>query len=177
MLEKFRNDRGRSYDRYVVIGTSGSGKTTLARGLSDELGYPHVELDAIHWLPDWEMKPLEDFRADVREATDRPRWIVDGNYSKVRDIVWSRAEAVIWLDLPFWTVFRRILKRTLVRGVTRKRLWNGNTENLLESFLPPEGIVWWSVKTWFRRRREYPKILAKPEYRHLDVFRCKEFPS
>ena len=167
----FCHTDGTPHDRYVVIGTSGSGKTTLAGQMADRFGYPHVELDALHWLPDWQMKPTDEFRSDVRRALQGPRWIVDGNYSKVRDVVWSRAEAVIWLDLPFWTVFRRILTRTLVRGMTRKRLWNGNRENLLESFLPPEGIVWWSVKTWFRRRREYPEILARPEHAHLTVYR------
>ena len=117
------------------------------------------------------MKPIEEFRRQVRREVEKRRWIVDGNYSKVRDIVWARAEAVIWLDLPFHVVLWRSLKRSLVRGLTGKELWNGNTENLIESFLPPDGIVWWSIKTWFRRRREYPKILARPEFDHLEVFR------
>jgi adenylate kinase family enzyme len=170
-ITDFYHTDGEPHDRYVVIGTSGSGKTTLAGRLADRVDYPHIELDALHWLPDWKMKPVDQFRADVRRALDRPTWVVDGNYSKVRQTVWSRAEAVIWLDLPFWTVFGRILKRTLIRGLTGKELWNGNRENLLESFLPPDGIVWWSVKTWFRRRREYPEIIARPEYAHLTVYR------
>jgi adenylate kinase family enzyme len=49
----------------VVIGTSGSGKTTLARALAALFGCPHVELDALHWEPDWTPAAPEVFRARV----------------------------------------------------------------------------------------------------------------
>ncbi len=39
--------------RISVVGTSGSGKTTLARDISQLLGIPHVELDYLHWEPNW----------------------------------------------------------------------------------------------------------------------------
>ena len=39
--------------RVVVIGTSCAGKTTFARALARILTFPHIELDALHWLPNW----------------------------------------------------------------------------------------------------------------------------
>ena len=39
--------------RLVVVGTSGSGKTTVAGQLALILGVPHIELDSLHWEPDW----------------------------------------------------------------------------------------------------------------------------
>ena len=91
-----------------VVGTSAVGKTTLARALAALLGVPHVELDALHWEPNWTEAPDEMLRERV--ARDRRRrWVVDGNYSKVRDLVWERVEAVVWLDLPLRTVLWRTL--------------------------------------------------------------------
>jgi len=84
--------------RVAVIGTTGSGKTTLARHIAKRRGIPHIELDALHWEANWTETPLTVFRARVSEAVAPPAWITDGNYSKVRDIVWGRADTIIWLS-------------------------------------------------------------------------------
>jgi len=68
----------------VVVGTSGSGKTTFARRLAAGLGIPHVELDALHWEPEWTEATDEVLRARVAEATAQDAWVVDGNCSRVR---------------------------------------------------------------------------------------------
>jgi len=44
---------GPEFARTVVVGSSCAGKTTFAAALSARLGVPHVQLDALHWLPDW----------------------------------------------------------------------------------------------------------------------------
>ena len=54
--------------RVVVVGCSGSGKTTFARQLARLLGSPHIELDALHWLPNWVPRPTNEFRALVAQA-------------------------------------------------------------------------------------------------------------
>jgi hypothetical protein len=56
---------GSSYRRIVVIGTTGSGKSTMAEHIAARLGLPFVELDALHWQPDWRPASLEEMRARV----------------------------------------------------------------------------------------------------------------
>ncbi|TFH35053.1 MAG: adenylate kinase, partial [Anaerolineales bacterium] len=55
-------------DRIVIVGTSCSGKTSLAQELAQIQNVPHIELDTLHWLPDWQMRPLQEFRAAVSAA-------------------------------------------------------------------------------------------------------------
>jgi adenylate kinase family enzyme len=162
-----------SSKRIVVIGTTGSGKTTLARRLAERLGVPHVELDALHWEPNWTMAPLETFRERVAQALEGEAWVIDGNYSKVRDIVWSRADTIIWLDYPFLAIFARLIRRTLRRLITREELWNGNRERWQEQFFSRESLFLWMLRTYRRRRREYPELLQRPEYAHLSVVRLR----
>ena len=159
--------------RIVVIGTSGSGKTTTARQLAQRLGRPHVELDALHWEPNWTEAPLDVFRARVIEALKDDAWVVDGNYSKVRDIVWSRADTVVWLDYSLPVILWRLVWRTLRRSLLREELWSGNRESLRMSLFSRESIVLWALQTYRRRRREYPVLLARPEYAHLTVLHLR----
>src|SRR5215213_5524259 len=91
-------DRAALPQRIVVVGTSGSGKTTLARELAQRCSLPHIEMDALHWGPNWTEAPIEVFRQRVELALEAPGWVVDGNYSKLRNLVWRRAELIVWLD-------------------------------------------------------------------------------
>jgi adenylate kinase family enzyme len=160
-----------SHRRVVVIGTSGSGKTTLARRLAARLDIPHVELDAIYWGPDWSPAPREVFRECVAQALVGDAWTIDGNYSVVRDIVWGRADTVVWLDHPLPVVMGRVTWRTIRRTVKREELWNGNREQLRNAFFSRESIIWWAFSTYRRRRKEYPILFSQPEYAHLAVVR------
>jgi adenylate kinase family enzyme len=155
--------------RISVVGTTGSGKTTLALQAAQRLQIPHIELDALHWEPNWTAVSDRVFRARVAEALSGDRWIVDGNYSKVRDIVWSRADTVVFLDYSFWVVMKRLLRRTLRRSLKREELWNGNRENIQKSFFSQESIVLWMLQTYQRNRKKYPVLFQQPEYAHLSV--------
>ncbi len=155
--------------RVVVVGTTGSGKTTTARRIAHSLGIECVELDRLHWRPGWVEAPLEEFRAAAAAATAGNRWVVDGNYRQVRAILWSRATHIVWLDRPFLLVFWRVLLRTVRRVASQQELFSGNRESFRQSFLSRDSIIWWMVTTHARRRREYPRLLARPEHRHLEV--------
>ncbi len=155
-------------ERVVVIGTSGSGKTHLAQRLAAVLGVDHIELDALHWGPNWTEAEPEAFRADVAEALSESRWVVDGNYSTVRDITWGGATHLIWLNFGFPVIFGRMLRRTLGRMISGEELWAGNRESWRTLF-SSDSMLLWVIKTYPRRRREYPALLCGDEFSHLEV--------
>jgi adenylate kinase family enzyme len=165
-------DPGRNR-RIAVVGTTGTGKTTFASRLARRFECPHVELDALHWEPGWKEAPLDVFRERVKEALVGPRWVVDGNYSRVRDIVWTRADTVVWLDYPLPIVLWRLLRRTVRRVVTREELWNGNRERFWSQFLSTDSLFLWALQTYGRRRREYPVLFKEPRHAHLTVIRLR----
>ena len=104
--------------RILVLGRTGSGKTTLARELAAAVGVPHVELDALYFGPQFSTVPLPLLRERTSAAIAGDRWVTDGNKSAVRDLVWPRADTVIWLDYPLavslWRLGKRALWRTSV---------------------------------------------------------------
>ncbi|MCS6995029.1 MAG: AAA family ATPase [Anaerolineales bacterium] len=161
------------YTRLVVIGVTGSGKSTLAERLARKLDLTFIELDALHWRPGWVEAPDDEFRALTDQATRAPRWVVAGNYHIVRDLVWPRAQAVLWLDYPFWTVFWRLTGRIFRRWWQRELIWGTNRETLWVHFkFWSDDSLWrWLLKTYWRRKREFPQLLALPEHRHLHVYR------
>jgi adenylate kinase family enzyme len=155
--------------RIAVVGTSGSGKTTLASRLARRLGIPHVELDALHWGPNWTPSAWEVFRERVCQALSGDAWTTDGNYSRVRDIVWSRADTVVWLDYSLPVVLGRVTRRTMKRTLAREELWSGNRERFWAAFFSRDSIVWWALRTYRRRKKEYPLLFCQPEYAHLHI--------
>jgi adenylate kinase family enzyme len=159
------------YRRLIVVGVTGSGKSTLAERLAEKLRLDYVELDALFWLPNWVGTPDEEFAAKVDAATRGERWVVAGNYSRVRSIMWPRAQAIIWIDYPLATVFWQLLKRTIRRTWKRELLWNTNTERFLPhlKLWSDESLFRWLFKTYWRRKREYPQLFAMPENEHLTI--------
>jgi adenylate kinase family enzyme len=132
--------------RVLVAGASGAGKTTLASRISRLLGVPHVEIDALFHGADWVRRPR--FEDDVRRFVARPAWVTEWQYGSVRPLLAERADLLVWLDLPRRVVLRQVISRTLRRRVLRERMWNGNVEPPLRTFLTdPEHIVRWAWQT------------------------------
>jgi adenylate kinase family enzyme len=161
-----------SHRRISIVGTIGSGKTTFARKTSRRLDAPHIELDALHWEPNWVEAPNDLFRERVKRSLQGDSWVVDGNYHQVRDLVWNRADTVVWLDYPFRTIIGRLARRTMRRILTHERLWNGNQEHIRGLFTR-DSVFLWAIRTYRRRRRQYPILLSRSENSHLTVVRLR----
>jgi adenylate kinase family enzyme len=159
--------------RISVIGTSGSGKSRMARSLAAALGAEFLELDSVYHQADWAPLEATEFRDRVAAAAAGERWVIDGGYSAVRDIVWARADTVVWLDLPKRTVMRRLIWRTLRRVAGRTELWNGNRERWRNLFTwdKEESVIAWAWQTHASRRERYAGLLADPANARLRFVR------
>lgn len=159
--------------RILVVGVSGSGKSRAASRLAQLLDYPLIELDAIHWLSDWQEMPRPQIRLKVAELIKNPTWVIDGNYSYLRDITWANADTLIWLNYRLPLILWRLTKRTYHRLTTREILWNGNVENLRSAFVGRESLFRWALHSYAVHRRNYPLALEDPRYAHLRVYRFR----
>ncbi len=156
--------------RIVIIGTTGTGKTTLANQVGQPLGYPHIELDALFWEPNWREAETSAFRDRAEKALEGESWVVDGNYTgKVIDIVWSRADTLVWLDYSLPVTTWRLIIRTLRRLVTQERLWSGNRERWRTLLSADQSLLLWAFKTHGKHLRQFPELLTETEYAHVRV--------
>jgi adenylate kinase family enzyme len=156
--------------RILVAGVAGAGKTTLARRLSFVRGLPHTEIDGLFHGPGWTPRP--EFLDDVRALVASDAWVTEWQYRQVRELLLSRAELLVWMDLPTHVVMRRVVRRTLSRRFRRTVLWNGNVEPPLWTvFRDPEHIVrWsWSTRHKFDRLDEHVAAVAP----HVTVVRLR----
>lgn len=154
-------------NRIVVIGVTGSGKTTFADQIARIFELPRIELDALHWNPNWQESSREDFVKKVDAATAGQAWVVDGNYtSKIAHLVWARADTVVWLDYSFRVTLSRLLVRTVRRVMFGEECCNGNQETLKNTF-SKDSIILWAFQSYWRRQREFPEKLSHPAFKHL----------
>ncbi|MBV9292112.1 MAG: adenylate kinase [Frankiales bacterium] len=159
--------------RIMVGGISGAGKSTLARTLARRLDLPYVEFDALFHGPGW--TPRKSFAADVDAFTSTDAWVTDSDGyerfigSRVRD----RADTWVWLDYPRWVCEWRVLRRSVVRGLLRRKLWNGNRESLLNIVRDPEHPVRWAWTQHAARRARGEQLMRDPACAHLRVVRLR----
>lgn len=148
--------------RILVTGCSGSGKTTVAAALSQALGVPHRELDALFHGPHWVPRPT--FVADVTAFASADAWVAEWQYDQVRSLLLRRADLLVWLDLSRARVFSQLLRRTAARRLGRIELWNGNREPPLHTiFTDPEHVVRWAWRSYARVGPRVRAVLAGPD--------------
>ena len=155
--------------RIVIIGTSCSGKTTLAKTISSRLNIKHIELDELYWKANWVEREAEEFKELVAEEIKAENWVVDGNYSTIREVLWPRSTAIIWLKYSFVTVVYRAISRSFRRSVTKKVIFAGNTESFKRSFFSKESIILWVINTHRKNREKYSRVLYDGSLLHQRV--------
>lgn len=95
----------------------------------------------------------------VSEIVAGHRWIFDSwGHESVRRMMWSRADTVVWLDYPPRIVVRRVLHRSVVRTITRKRIFGGNRETLTGWFSRTHP-VWYALTHSGRRRADIEALV------------------
>ena len=141
----------------VLLGPGGAGKSVLARRLGAAWGLPVRHLDAIFWAPGWRPTPPDLWREVVAGLAEADRWVIEGNYPEVLDLVLARAQLAVVLDLPRWITLTRLVLRPLRPG-DRNR---GYLPRGMRHVVDRENLAW----AWRWPERERPGILAA-----LDAF-------
>lgn len=164
-------------NRVVVVGTSGSGKTTIGREIANALDVPHLEMDSVMHVGDWNATPDAEFQRILAEFAEQERWVMDGNYTShgAREAVWPRVDAVVWLDLPRRVVMSRVVRRTLKRTLTREELWHGIREPLSNLYKtdPYENIILWAWTRYDHIRDKYETAMSEGSWDHATVHRLR----
>jgi adenylate kinase family enzyme len=151
--------------RVLVCGITGVGKTTFARALAKQTGLSYHEMDALYHGPNWQ--PIATFEEDVARIVAEPQWVFDSHgYSQVRDLMWSRADTVVWLDLSRAVVMRRVLQRSTRRAISGEPIFNDNIETFW-AWLDSEHPVQWAWTQYQPRRDDMRQRFADPRYAHV----------
>jgi adenylate kinase family enzyme len=163
--------------RVLVMGSTGSGKSTFARTLAGRLGVARIEQDALNWDPGWtnlsQVDPAELRRRMIR-AMAPEHWVSEGNYSAVRDLILPRATHLVWLDYSRAVIMPRVIRRSVVRAITKNELWPGSgNRELARRWLDKDHPIRWAWDTFHRRRAEYEALHADAATAHLTKHRLR----
>lgn len=145
--------------KIAVIGYSGAGKSTLAKFLSERYAEPVLYLDTLHWLPNWQPRPLEESLALLQNfLEEHDGWVIDGSYGKLHfDRRLQEADQIVFLNFNRFVCLYRACKRNWqYRGKTRESMTQDCKERISGEFL------WWLLYSGrTKRRREKFKKLGR----------------
>ena len=161
--------------RIIIIGTTGSGKSTLAKKLSDKTKIPFQSLDALFWKANWKQSSDEEFFNKIEDfISSQESWIIDGNYTRSQFITWTKADTIIWLDLPFYLNFYQSITRAFSRILSQQELWEGTgNKESLKLFLSKDSIIIWFFKCFWKNKEKYKIKMKDPKNQHLQFIRLK----
>jgi adenylate kinase family enzyme len=142
--------------RILLYGVTGSGKTRAAARISAATGLPWTAADDLAWEPGWVQVDEEEQRRRFAEVSAGDSWVLDSAYGAWSDLVLGQADLVVALDYPRWLSLQRLLRRTVVRLLTRRQVCNGNTESL-RSVVGSDSILRWHFRSF---RSKHERIVA-----------------
>ncbi|MGN1114969.1 MAG: DNA topology modulation protein [Candidatus Ornithomonoglobus sp.] len=117
--------------KIAVIGYSGSGKSTLAREIGEKYNIDVLHLDKVHWMPEWQTRPLDDKLKIVKDFMDsHSSWIIDGNYANLfYDRRMEEADKIVFMSFNRFSCLWRAFKRYFTyKGTSRDSMTQGCDE-------------------------------------------------
>jgi adenylate kinase family enzyme len=158
------------YKRTIIFGSTGIGKTTMVKRIADEFSIPVIDIDTLRREAGKSESPEQVFSFLVADRVRGETWIIDGSYTSVQDILWSRAEAIVWLDFSFGVFLSRLIKRSLYRIFIRKK-----SEKPVKARNQPAseraGNYLRAILTGKQRRERYFATLYNSKHTHLHIIR------
>lgn len=156
-------------ERVIIIGCGGAGKSTLARKLGEKTGLPVVHLDQIWWAPgNWQHLEREEFDRLLLAETEKPRWILDGNFNRTLEMRLEKCDTVIYLDYPRPVCLKNWIGRVIQNwGHARADMAEGCNE-----WFDPDMAKWiWQFNK--QNRRRYHEMLKKLDGVQVHIFHSR----
>jgi hypothetical protein len=145
-------------DRVAVIGTAGAGKSHLATRIAQLIGAPSIDRDSL--LGPGQNTP--EHRSAVERAVSQSRWVFDGTPFYVEDLVYPRADVVVFLDYSrrvcVWRAFRRSLRVEITRHADGPHKPVG-----LRGWLDPAHPIRWAWSSQPARHRKLARLADDPD--------------
>jgi adenylate kinase family enzyme len=161
------------YKRTIIFGSTGIGKTTLVKRIAEEFSLPVIDIDSLRREAGKSDAPDETFSHLVMESVKEDIWIIDGSYTSVQDVIWPRAEAIVWLDFSFGIFLSRLIKRSLYRIFIRKKSEKPiKARNQAAS--ERAGTYLRAIFTGKQRRQRYFATLYNAKNVHLHIIRLSD---
>ncbi|HEX6468912.1 MAG TPA: hypothetical protein VF069_07420 [Streptosporangiaceae bacterium] len=157
--------------KIAVFGLPGTGKTTLAARLATSLDLPHHDLDDVLFTGGVAL-PLEEFRARTAAITETSAWVVDGNYSKLADITWHRADLLIWLDYRLPLIVWRVTRRNL-RRLSGREPAPASAATWRRAFFSRRSVLANAVRKYLANRGRYERQAAETTGLGVQVLRLR----
>ncbi|MFI9031134.1 AAA family ATPase [Streptomyces sp. NPDC053560] len=158
--------------KIALFGPPATGKTTLAKWLAAELGHPHTDLDDLLFTPAGPL-PLPEFRRQAAEITQRDAWIVEGNFSKLADVVWHRADVLVWLDFPLPLILYRIVRRSLRQLAGREDSAQAKRLTWSKAFFSRRSLLRTAIRKYRNNRPRYAQQVAETAGLGVEVVRLR----
>jgi adenylate kinase family enzyme len=134
--------------RVMIVGGPGSGKSTLARTLGKLTGLQVFHMDHIHWKPGWQERTRAEKDVMTRHVHAKDSWIFEGGHSRTYAERASRADTLIWIDLPIFLRLWRVVKRMIRdRGIIRPDLPDNCPERINAETFHFLNFIWRTRQT------------------------------
>lgn len=156
--------------KIALFGPPATGKSTIAKELSARLGIPHTDLDEVLFTPAGAL-PLEEFRRQAARVTAQDEWVVEGNFSKLADVVWHRADILVWLDFPLPLIVYRIVLRSLRQLLGRDNSAQAQRLTWSKAFFARRSLLRTAVRKYRANRPRYLLQVAETQARGVTVVR------
>ncbi|TNM62667.1 AAA family ATPase [Aliirhizobium smilacinae] len=107
-----------AFRRIAIMGNGGSGKTWLAKKLSLCLDRAPVHLDDVYWQPGPHgiARDKSIVIEEIRQLSHTSKWLMEGVYGWLIDVVLPRTTLLIFLDLPEDACIANVRSRGKQRG-------------------------------------------------------------
>lgn len=106
--------KGVVMNKVLIFGNSGSGKSTLAKTLATRKKLAHLDLDTIAWQPTQppaRLPLVESCNAIDAFLNTHSSWVIEGCYTDLLELVSSKANDMIFLNLPIATCIENAKSR------------------------------------------------------------------